>query len=108
MNQPTPNRSSQDHNSTCSELLGMAEHELAAFFGAVAELFGSEQAELSAEEWLDEFMATKTLPAATCDWRLITYKASRGLATRIARQLRSRSVGNPNRLVKEQYVCVFS
>ena len=45
----------------------MAEHELAAFFGAVTELFGSEQAGLSAENWLEEFLASETLPAATRD-----------------------------------------
>ena len=67
MNQLTPKQSLQDHNPTCSELLGMAEHELAAFFGAVTELFGSEQAGLSAENWLEEFLASETLPAATRD-----------------------------------------
>jgi hypothetical protein len=82
MNELALNQSSHDHNPTCSELLGMAEHELAAFFGAVTELFGSEQAELSAEDWLDELLATKTLPAATCDWRLITFSASTRLASR--------------------------
>jgi len=82
MDQFTPKQSSQDHNPTCSELLGMAEHELGAFFGAVAKLFGSEQAELSAEDWLEELLATETLPAATCDWRLITFRASTRLASR--------------------------
>ena len=46
MNELTANNLSLDHNPTCSELLGMAEHELAAFFAAVTELFRSEQAEL--------------------------------------------------------------
>lgn len=82
MTELAPNKSSQDHNPTCSELLGMAEHELAAFFAAVTELFGSEQAELSAGDWMDEFLASKTLPASTCDWRLITFSASTRLARR--------------------------
>lgn len=82
MNQLAPNNLSQDLNPTCLELLGMAEHELTAFFATVTELFGSEQAELSAEDWLDEFLATKTLPASTCDWRLITFSASTRLARR--------------------------
>jgi len=82
MNQLTPKQSLQDHNPTCSELLGMADHELGAFFGAVAELFGSEQAELSAEDWLGEVLATETLPSATCDWRLITFSAATRLASR--------------------------
>jgi len=85
MNELAPNNLSQVHDPTCSELLGMAEHELTAFFGAVAELFGSEQAELSAEDWLDELLTTKTLPASTCDWRLITFTASTRLASRHSR-----------------------
>jgi hypothetical protein len=82
MSQLIPEKSSEDYNPTCSELLGMAEHELSAFFGAVTELFGSEEAQLSAEDWLTEFTVTKTLPASTCDWRLITFKASTRLADR--------------------------
>jgi hypothetical protein len=82
MSQLILEKSSQDYNPTCSELLGMAEHELSAFFGAVTELFGSEEAQLSAEDWLAEFAATKTFPASTCDWRLITFKASTRLADR--------------------------
>ncbi len=41
-------------NSTCADQINMAERELSAFIRAVAELFGPEQARLSAEDWLDE------------------------------------------------------
>jgi hypothetical protein len=82
MNQLARNQPPQDHNASCAELLGMAEQELAAFFGAVTELFRSEEAELSAEDWLNEFLSTKTLPASTREWRRITFRASTRLASR--------------------------
>jgi hypothetical protein len=37
----------QPRNLDCADSLSLAERELAAFFGAVKELFGSELAELS-------------------------------------------------------------
>jgi len=43
---------STDFNPACIEVMTMAERELSAFFNAVTQLFGSEQAELSAEDWL--------------------------------------------------------
>jgi hypothetical protein len=60
-----------------------AEHELAAFFNAVKQLFGKEQAELSAKDWLDELARIDGLSSSTRDWRLITVKASARLATRV-------------------------
>ena len=61
----------------------MAERELSAFFTAVSQLFGSEQAELSAEDWLHELIEIDGLPASTREWRLITAKVS----TRLHKQL---------------------
>src|SRR4029077_9165385 len=59
----------------------MAECELGAFISAVTELFGSEQARLAAEDWLDELLLMETLPGLTSrDWRLITIAASARLA----------------------------
>jgi hypothetical protein len=52
----------------------MAERELSAFFNAVTELFGSEQAQLSAEDWLHELIKIDGLPVSTREWRLITAK----------------------------------
>jgi len=60
-----------------------AEQELAAFFNAVKQLFGREQAELSAKDWLDELARIDGLSSSTRDWRLITVKASARLATRV-------------------------
>jgi hypothetical protein len=70
-------------NSVCADLVTMAEQELSAFFRAVTELFGTEQAELSAEDWLREFTAIDSLPASARELRRITAKASTRLATRV-------------------------
>jgi len=70
-------------NPDCADSMSLAERELAAFFGAVKELFGSELAELSAEEWLRELEATDDLPASTPEWQKLTAKASLWLASRV-------------------------
>jgi len=62
----------------------MAERELSAFFNVVSQLFGAEQAELSAEDWLQELIETDGLPASTREWRLITAKVSTRLASRVS------------------------
>src|SRR5262245_50344266 len=62
-----------NHSMTCGDLMTMAQRELSAFFRAVTELFGSEQARLSAEDWLDELASMDRLPGATSrDWRAVT------------------------------------
>jgi hypothetical protein len=61
----------------------MAERELSAFFDAVTELFGLEQAELSAEDWLQELIGIDGLPASAREWRLITARVSARLASRV-------------------------
>jgi hypothetical protein len=69
---------------TFAELMTMAECELGAFISAVTELFGSEQAKLAAEDWLDEFVLMEALPGLTSrDWRSITIAASARLANRV-------------------------
>ena len=70
-------------NPRCADLMTMAERELSAFFNAVTQLFGSEQAELSAEDWLHELIEIDGLPASTREWRLITAKVSTRLASRV-------------------------
>jgi len=84
MNQLALNDWSQNRNLNCSELLRMAQRELAAFFGAVMNLFGAEQAQLSAEDWLQELHATTSLPASTREWRHITIRAATRLAERFS------------------------
>jgi len=63
-------------NSGCADLMTMAERELSAFFSAVTQLFGSKQAELSAQAWLHELIEIDGLPTSAREWRLITAKVS--------------------------------
>ena len=65
------------------DLITMASRELAAFFCAVTELFGPEQAEQSAENWLRELTESRDLPASTRQWRTLTVSAAARLANRV-------------------------
>jgi hypothetical protein len=71
-------------NSTYTDQIQMAERELASFIGAVKDLFGPEQALLSADDWLDESELMDSPPRATSrDWRAVTVAASARLASRL-------------------------
>ena len=83
MNQLTMNKSSRNHDLNCAGIAAMAEHELTALFSAVKELFGTELAELSAEEWLRELVAAERLPSSAREWRRITLNISRRLAAQV-------------------------
>jgi hypothetical protein len=76
MNPLARDKTSTNSNSGCADLMSMAERELSAFFSAITQLYGSEQAELSAEDWLHELIEIDGLPASTREWRLITAKVS--------------------------------
>jgi hypothetical protein len=52
-------------NSSCTDQIHLAERELSAFTAAVAELFGAEQARVSAEDWLDELELMDASPRST-------------------------------------------
>jgi len=67
---------SNNSNPRCADFITMAERELSAFFNAVTQLFGSEQAKLSAEDWLQELIETDGLPTSVREWRLITVKVT--------------------------------
>jgi hypothetical protein len=71
-------------NPPCPDLMTMAERELSAFFKTVTQLFGLEQAQLSAEDWLHELIEIDGLPGSAREWRLITAKASTRLANRVS------------------------
>ena len=72
-----------DH-STYADQINLAERELASFIGAVKELFGPEQALLSAADWLDESELMDNPPRSTSrDWRAVTVAASARLANRV-------------------------
>jgi hypothetical protein len=90
-------QTSKNSNHPCPELTTMAARELAAFFNAITQLFGPEQADLSAEDWLRELIKVGDLPTSTREWRLITAKASTRLARRVsASSLSSRRSSLPS------------
>jgi hypothetical protein len=81
-------------NSNCEDQINMAERELSAFIRAVTELFGPEQARLSAKDWLDESERMEGWPRASSrDWRAVTVAASARLAEGLvmAQQVEPRS-----------------
>ena len=93
MNQFALTKSPKNHDPICGDLLKMAERELTAFFNAVTKLFGSEQAEISAEDWLRELEAIddsqiddlriNDLAASSRQWRQLTVKVMARLASRV-------------------------
>jgi hypothetical protein len=83
MNALAPYEPSKSFNSHCADLSILAERELSAFFNAVTQLYGSELAELAAEDWLHELNKIDCLTASTTDWRSITAEASKRLARRV-------------------------
>ena len=83
MNPVARHKLSTNLSRACTELMTMGERELSAFYSSVTELFGSEQARLSAEDWLQELIKIDGLPASSREWRLITSKVSTRLASRV-------------------------
>jgi hypothetical protein len=72
-------------NSTHEDQVHIAERELSAFISAVTQLFGPEEAKLSAEDWLDESELVDSPPRSTGrDWRAVSVAASARLAKRLA------------------------
>ncbi len=90
MNQFAIDRPPEHVDPDCTELMKLADKELASFFHAVTKLFGSEQAELSAQDWLHELAANDRLPSSAREWRRITIKVSTQLASRM--QARSKAL----------------
>ena len=83
MNQIASSKSQKNDDRVCGDLLTMAERELAAFVTAVTRLYGPDQAEVSAEDWLKELMAIDYLPASTREWRRLSVKASARIAAEL-------------------------
>ena len=78
------NKDESFDNLTYANQVHLAECELASFIGAVKELFGPEQAPLSADDWLDESELMDCPPRSTSrDWRAVTVAASARLANRV-------------------------
>jgi hypothetical protein len=94
MNSLARYKPSKTSNHPCPDLMTIAERELSAFFNTVTQLFGSEQAVLSADDWLQELIEIDALPASAREWRLITAKASTRLASRVNASSVSRSLSS--------------
>ena len=78
------NSQEQFCNSTYADQMHIAERELSAFIRAVTQLFGSEEAKLSAEDWLEESELMDRPPLSTSpDWRAVTIAASARLANQL-------------------------
>jgi hypothetical protein len=77
-------------NSICKEQMQMAERELSAFISAVKELFGPEQSQLSAVDWLDESELSELMDSqsgyTSRDWRAVTIAASAATCKSIERR----------------------
>ncbi len=65
-------------------LLPSAERELAAFAGAVTELFGADQARQAVDDWMEE-LKSMDWPSGerTPSWRHLTIAAAARLASRV-------------------------
>jgi len=83
MNQIALNRQSKNQDPNCGDLMTMAERELSAFYSAVTELLGSEEAEAAAEDWLQELVAIHDLPASVRQWRQLTVEVAARFANRV-------------------------
>jgi|SRR5579872_5048393 len=83
MHQAAIHRPSQHHTKDCRESTTVAEQELGTFFRVVTNLFGAEQATLSAEDWLHELETSNDIPASMREYRLITIRAAARLAGRV-------------------------
>lgn len=71
-------------DSICEGQANLAERELSAFIQSVTELFGPEQARISAEDWLEEAGLIDSRPlAAERGWRWVSIAASARLASRV-------------------------
>ena len=98
MNQISYDEPLQYGSSVCAEPMMKAERELSAFFSAVAELFGPEQAALAATDWLQQLEVVTDLPASSRDWRLMSIEASVRLANRVTTKVVRREDERDTRL----------
>lgn len=75
----------QFSDSIYEEQMQLADRELSSFIAAVTELYGRQQAELAAEDWLDESDLMDGPPRSEeRDWRAVTIAAAARLANRIS------------------------
>lgn len=103
MNSLTLHQPPKNLSPDCADRTTTAEHELSAFFTAVKSLFGPKQAELAAEDWLQELEASNDLPESAREWRLITERVMKQLAI----QLSASSLSIRSQLLRRSRTCAF-
>jgi len=74
-----------------AELQEAAQRELAAFYAAVTEMYGPEEAMRAALGWIEKLeRADQPVGGRPPDWREMTIAAAGGLASRVVNQSASR------------------
>lgn len=92
------NSRGQSSDSSCADQMHLAERELSAFVRAVTQLYGSEEAKLAAEDWLDESELMDSPPRLTDrNWRAVTIAASARLANQLSIAPQQRTLLVPNK-----------
>src|SRR5262245_1645833 len=87
LSDPISTYSYMNHDSALARQMDMAQRELGAFLHVVSESFGSEEAAISADDWLDRVpILDCVLEPTPEDWRLVTIAAATQLAIRINEQ----------------------
>jgi hypothetical protein len=82
-----------------------AEHELAAFHRAVAELYGSAEAERAAADWLEAFQSTPR--AESFPWRRVSQTAASRLASRRSSGNKPGPLGRIRQLMQKPHTPCF-
>lgn len=71
-------------DSIYEEQMQLADRELSSFIAAVTALYGRDQSELAAQDWLDESELMDSPPRSDeRDWRAVTIAAAARLANRV-------------------------
>jgi hypothetical protein len=79
-----------NHDRTFASQMDLAQRELGAFLYAVSDSYGPEEAEIAAEDWLDELKLLACVPEPTPrDWRSVTIAA----AGRLSKRVNKKAVG---------------
>jgi hypothetical protein len=80
-----------NHDRMFAFQMDMAQRELGAFIYAVSESYGPDEADIAAQDWLDELKLLDCVPEPTPrDWRLVTIAA----AGRLSKRVSKKAVGN--------------
>ena len=86
-------------SSPADELVAAGEAELTAFYSAISATYGPEEAMLAAQDWIEELerpdreelkSASRHSAGSLLDWRHITIRAARRLASRVVRRTNDR------------------